>query len=116
MYISVEGFRSDPSEWKRVQALRGDELSPLSPAQKEVAMKLRVPEEQYARSALAGERTTEKLLKKVERFASFFQDQIRQKGSPAIIDTIKLDTWTGYFEIKFHNAELPVTSGRNARR
>ena len=108
MYISVEGSRSDPSEWKRVQTLGAGDLPPLTPAQKEVAMKLRIPEEQYARSVLAGQRTTEKLLKKAEWFAKVFERVIRDKGSAATIERVTLDTFDGYFNIKLHDRDFPL--------
>lgn len=108
MYISVEGVRTDPNEWQAVQSLRPEQLPPLTSEQREVASKLRVAEDQYARSVLAGQRTTEKLLKKTEWFARFFEEMIRRKGYPATLERVTLDTWAGSFEVKIHGKDLPL--------
>ena len=108
MFISVEGLRTDPEEWKAAQALQPDQLPALTPEQREVATQLKIAEEQYARSILAGQRTTEKLLKKTEWFARFFEELIHHKGSPAKIERVTLDTWAASFEVKIHGREYPL--------
>ncbi|MGA2905622.1 MAG: hypothetical protein ABSD98_17495 [Candidatus Korobacteraceae bacterium] len=59
------------------------ELPALSDEQREVARKLGVSEEDYARSALAGQRTQQALLQKAEALASFL-DRLIQRGHEAI--------------------------------
>ena len=108
MFISVEGMRTDPEEWKAAQALQPEELPALTPEQKQVATQLKIAQEQYARSILAGQRTTEKLLKKTEWFARFFEELIHHKGSPAKIERVTLDTWAATFEVKIHGREYPL--------
>jgi len=108
VFISVEGMRTDPEEWKAAQALQPEELPALTPEQKQVATQLKIAQEQYARSILAGQRTTEKLLKKTEWFARFFEELIHHKGSPAKIERVTLDTWAATFEVKIHGREYPL--------
>jgi len=108
VFISVEGLRTDPEEWKAAQALQPDQLPALTPEQREVATQLKIAEEQYARSILAGQRTTEKLLKKTEWFARFFEELIHHRGSSAKIERVTLDTWAASFEVKIHGREYPL--------
>jgi hypothetical protein len=104
MNISVEGVRTSVADWKAAQALPADQLPALSPAQKEAARRLHVSEEDYARSALAGHRTGEKLLQKTERFARWLQALLRERAVDAEVGNVTLNTWDGKFE---------VTLGRN---
>ena len=77
MEIAVDGWRSSVAEWNAVRSLAVDELPPLSREQREVAKKLGVAEQDYARSAVVGERTRETLLRKAERFARLLEQKMQ---------------------------------------
>lgn len=99
MQIAVTGSRSDRSEWEAVQRLSVGELPPLTPEQRNVAKQLRIREEDYQRSVLAGKRTGEKLLKKTEWFARVLQKNLTEHAPGATIKSVVLDTWKEKFEI-----------------
>ena len=71
----------------------------MSEEQKEVARKLGVPEESYARSALAGERTQNTLLAKTEMFARLLEKKIRDLGFKAIVESVVLRLLEHRFEV-----------------
>jgi len=58
MEIVVDGWRSSVAGWDAVRNIPPDRLAELSPEQREVAKKLGVKPEDYARSVMAGERPT----------------------------------------------------------
>jgi hypothetical protein len=73
MEIAVDGWRSGVSEWRTARSVPVDQLPRLTDEQREVARKLGISEEDYARSAFAGEQTREALLKKTERLARLLE-------------------------------------------
>src|SRR5262249_13402033 len=99
MEISVQGWKASPSEWEAVRRLPKDQLPPLTEAQKEVARKLGVSEEDYARSALAGERTQNALLTKTETFAHLLEKKLRDMGSNATVENVVLQILDDRFEV-----------------
>ncbi len=110
MKIAVSGFRSNRSEWEAVQKVPKEQLPPLTPEQHKVAEQLRISQEDYQRSALAGKRIGEKLLKKTEWFAKFLQRTLTAQAPEATIESVFLDTWKEKFEvaIKINGAVLPL--------
>ena len=108
MEISVEGVRTSIADWKAAQSASPEELPTLSPPQQETARRLHVSEEDYARSALAGRRSRQKLLQKTERFARWLQGLLRGKAAGTEIKTVVLNTWDGKFEITLHRDRSPV--------
>ena len=99
MQIAVTGSRSDRSEWEAVQHIPARDLPPLTQEQRNVAKQLRMREEDYQRSILAGKRTGEKLLKKTEWFAKVLQRNVAARARGASIKSVALDTWKEKFEI-----------------
>lgn len=97
--ITVTGSRSDRSEWEAVQGIPAGELPPLTPEQQSVAKRMRISEEDYQRSILAGRRTGEKLIKKAEWFARLLQKKLSAQIPDATIKSVVLDTWKENFEI-----------------
>jgi hypothetical protein len=87
------------TDWEAVKTLPADQLPPLTPEQREVARKLRIPEEDYARSALAGQRALEKMVAKTERVARYLVERLREMAPQAIVESVVLNTWEGRFEI-----------------
>ena len=63
-------------EWKRAMAVPGSELPSLSVAQKEIARKLNIPEEDYARNVLAGSYGWEKTRKRANDLGEAVQAAI----------------------------------------
>jgi hypothetical protein len=99
MQVSVDGWRSSASNWQAVRDIPGDQLRPLTPEQAAVAAKLRISAEDYARSALAGERTTEALLAKTERFAKLMEQRLASRLAGVQVDSVTLETWEHKFRV-----------------
>lgn len=99
--VSVVGSRSDRHIWDAVRALSKDDLPPLTPAQREVAQSLHIPEEDYARSAEAGRRGADELVKKAERFARLLNERVQTRDRTIQIDRVTLDVWEQRFEVRF---------------
>ena len=98
--ISARGGRISPTEWDAIQALPKEELPPLSPEQKQVAQKMRVREEDYARSSLVSKRGAENSLDKAERFARFLKARITGRWAGAILRRVSLDDLQEKFEVE----------------
>ncbi|MGH9424743.1 MAG: hypothetical protein ACRD2L_00315, partial [Terriglobia bacterium] len=75
------------------------DVPPLTPEQREVARKLQIAEEDYARSAMADQRAMEKLLGKAERFARLLGQMLERTAPAATIESVALNTWEDQFEI-----------------
>ena len=99
MQVSVDGWRSSASNWQAVRDIPGDQLRPLTPEQAAVAAKLRISAEDYARSALAGERTAEALLEKTERFAKLMEQRLASRHAGVQVDSVTLETWEHKFRV-----------------
>jgi hypothetical protein len=97
--VSVDGSRTEPQVWEAVRALPKDQLPPLTPAQREVAASLHIPEKDYARSVEAARRTTDELLKKAERFARVLNERIRTRNQEIQVERVALNTLEQRFEI-----------------
>jgi len=97
--ISVHGWKASSSDWEAVRKLPKDQLPPLTEQQKEVARKLGVSEEDYARSALAGERTQNTLLAKTETFARLLEKKLCELGSKASVENVALQILDDRFEV-----------------
>lgn len=110
MEISVQGWRASASDWEAVRKLPKDQLPPLTEKQKEVARKLKVSEEDYARSALAGERTQDALLAKTEMFARFLEKKLHDLGSRASVESVVLQILEDRFEVllKLNGSLIPL--------
>jgi hypothetical protein len=92
MNISVRGFRTGLADWEAVRGVPAEQLPPLSPEQREVARKLHISEEDYARSALAGQLTMDELIAKTERFAKYLLDRVKEMAPQVSIESVLLDT------------------------
>jgi hypothetical protein len=97
--ISVDGWRAGVSDWQAVRSVPREQLPPLTPEQREVARKLGISEDDYARSALAGERTQEELLKKTERLARVVDQAAKTSGKPVEVQRVVLRTIDGRFDV-----------------
>src|SRR5208337_2919120 len=109
MEITVDGWRASPEDWDAVRSVPVDQLPPLTEQQRKVARKLGVPESDYARSALAGERTQEALLHKTERLARLLEDRMQATGLPGEVARAVLRTFDNRFdvELRVNGRKLP---------
>jgi len=110
MEISVQGWKASPSDWEAVRKMPKGELPALSDEQKEVARKLGLTEEDYARSALAGERTQNALLIKTEMFARLLEKKIHEIGLKAIVENVVLRILEDRFDVmlRVDGTSLPL--------
>lgn len=102
MEIAVDGWRASVGDWSAVRSVPADELPPLSPQQREVAKKLGIAEQDYARSALAGQRTREALLQKTERFARLLEERLQASGQQAEVVRVMLRTVEHRFDVEIN--------------
>jgi hypothetical protein len=92
MEIIIEGWRAGGEDRKEAKGVPASKLPSLSDAQKEVAKKMGISEEDYARSAFSGKLNQERLLAKTRRFAEILEGKLRSKVEGARIDRIRLVT------------------------
>ena len=90
MEIIIDGWRAGGEDRARAQSVPAAELPPLNEAQKDVASKMGIPLEAYARSAYAGRLNQDRLLEKTRRFAEILDRTLRSKIKGARIDRIRL--------------------------
>jgi hypothetical protein len=103
MEIAVDGWRASAAEWDAVRAVPANRLPALTPEQREVARKLGIPEPDYARSALAGERTREALLRKTERLARLLEHRMQALGLSGSIKRVMLRTVEHRFDVEIES-------------
>lgn len=108
--IGVDGMRFGASESRDAQSIPKEDLPPLTDAQREVARKLGVSEEGYARSFVAGEKTWNSLLKKTKRFADFLQQHVTSVASAAQVESVMLRTTERRFDVavRLGDRSVPV--------
>ena len=100
MEIAVDGWRGSTADWDAVRSLPVDQLPPLTKEQREVAKKLGVREEDYARSVLAGERNQDVLLEKTERLARLLRERLEKGRERAQVARVVLRTNAGRFDVE----------------
>jgi hypothetical protein len=99
MEISVEGWRASPSDWSAVRSVPRDQLPALTEEQREVAKKLGIAEEDYARSVLAGQRTSEALLGKTERLGRLLNQRLKAIREDASVERVSLSSTDHRFDV-----------------
>jgi hypothetical protein len=100
MEIAVDGWRSGAADWDAVRNLSVEQLPRLSEEQRAVARKLGIPEQDYARSVVAGERSREALLVKTERLARLLDQRIAALGIDGRINRVTLRTIQDRFDVE----------------
>ena len=110
MEIAVDGWRSGTADRDAVRNLSAEQLPRLSEEQRAVAKKLGIPEQDYARSVVAGERSREALLAKTERLARLLEQRIAALGIDGRINRVTLRTIQGRFdvEVQVNGRVLPL--------
>lgn len=112
MEIGVDGIRAGVADWQAVRSIPREQLPPLTAEQREVARKLGISEDDYARSALAGERTREQLLHKTERLAKVVDTAAKNSatGKPVEVQRVILRAIDHRFDIdlRVDGSTIPV--------
>jgi hypothetical protein len=108
MEIIIDGWRAGGEDRKQAQSVPANQLPPLSEAQKEVAKKMGISQEDYARSAFAGKLNQERLLEKTRRFAEILNGKLRSKMKTARIETIRLITIEHEYRIELFANERKI--------
>jgi hypothetical protein len=108
--IGVDGIRFGAKETQEAYSIPKDQLPPLTDGQREVVSKLGISEEGYARSFVAGEKTSEWLLEKTQRFARLLQQRLAEINPSARIESVILRTTERRFDIEvgFGGRAVPV--------
>lgn len=88
--IDLPDFSVNIEEWRKAQTAPSSELPELSSAQKEVARKLGITENAYARSVLAGEFGYERMFSRAKAFGECVARILEDQGSGSV-DAVKLD-------------------------
>jgi len=107
MEIAVQGWRSSPAEWDAVRGIPEEELPSLTNEQREVARKLGIPEQDYARSVLAGRRTQDVLLQKTQALAVFVENRIARDHPQVRVTRVVLDVVEHRFTVELEFAGKP---------
>jgi hypothetical protein len=92
MEIIIEGWRAGGEDRKEAKSVPANQLPPLNDAQKEVAKKMGISEEDYARSTFAGKRNQERLLEKTRRFSEILDSKLQSKFEGSRIERVRLVT------------------------
>ncbi len=110
MEIAVDGWRPGSADWDAVRHLPSSALPALTKEQTAVAKKLGIPEADYARSILAGERSQGGLLTKAERLGNLLKGKLSAAGVDAAIHRITLRTIQERFdvELQVNERQLPL--------
>ena len=110
MEIAVDGWRSGAAEREAARSLSPEQLPRLTDEQRSVARKLGIPEEEYARSIVAGERNRDVLLLKTERLARLLEQRTEMLGIGAYVDRVTLRTVQDRFdvELRINGRTLPL--------
>jgi hypothetical protein len=100
MEVFVRGSRSSSQDWLRAQQIPANELPPLSEEQKTEARLTHRSEEDYARSAYAGQLSQQRLLQATLRFGRWLNARVEERNSDSHVEAIELDTWGGKLQVK----------------
>jgi len=100
MDISVKGSRSSAQDWVRAQQIPLSEIPPLDEQQKAVARQMRLSEEDYARSAYAGQLSQQELLQRTLRFGRWLNARVEERNADSRVDAVELDTWSEKLKVR----------------
>jgi hypothetical protein len=110
MEIRVDGNRSSAENWTRAQTASVQELPSLSQAQKSVAAKLGLKDEDYARSVLAGDLERKDLEKRAEQAAQVIERLTPRNIAGLRVNSVWLKTFDGKsrFDVDFNESHTLV--------
>jgi len=99
MEITVEGWRAGREERNEAAKLSIADLPPLTDEQKNVAKKMGISEEDYARSTYAGRLSQGRLVEKTKRLARLLEKQLAGFSGGAQIERVRLVTIDHEFRV-----------------
>ncbi len=99
MQISVEGWRASKNDWESVRTLPKEQLPALTVEQQIVATKLKISIEDYARSVLAGRRTSDGLLVKTASFGRLLEEKLKERVANGLVESVALETSEHKFRV-----------------
>jgi hypothetical protein len=99
MEVRVDGSRSSSENWLRASLAPSQELPKMSADEEEVARKLGISLESYARSRYAGELTAVELRQKAESLGRFVEKWLAAQHVPGSVDFVWLKTFEGKYRI-----------------
>jgi hypothetical protein len=100
MEVIVTGWRSTTDAWAKAHLVRLSDLPALSPEQADVARKLGLSAEEYARSFYAGELSKPELTGKAEAIGKLIERLAGSQSPGAKIDQVLLETYHGLVRLK----------------
>ncbi len=100
MEIRIDGFRSSSDNWTRAQFASLDDLPRLSPEEQEVAEKLGLSAEAYARSRYASDLTLPELRERTQRVADLIVHWLAGRDIAAEVESVSLRTFEGKFKAR----------------
>ena len=88
--------------------LPDDQLPSLTSEQKSVAGKLGISVEDYARSVLAGRRTSDGLLAKTENFGRLLEEKLKERVSNGLVESVAPETAEHKFRVALRVSGKPA--------
>jgi hypothetical protein len=102
MDVIVSGSRSSSHDWHISNQVPSSALPTLTPAEKEVAKKLGITEEGYARSTYAEKLTRTELELRARRLGNLIEMWLKPDFPEVKIESVWLKTFEGKFRIDLH--------------
>jgi hypothetical protein len=108
MDVSVRGSRSSAQDWARAQQIPLSEIPPLDDQQKEMARQMVISEEDYARSAYAGQLSQQDMLQRTLRFGRWLNARVEERNADSHVDAVELDTWNERLKVRVLAGTEPI--------
>ncbi len=99
MEVRIDGSRSSSENWLRASLASSRELPSISADEQEIAKKLGISAESYARSRYAGELSAGELQQKAEKLGLFVQQWLAARQVAGLVDFVWLKTFEGKYRI-----------------
>jgi len=108
MEVFVRGSRSSAQDWVLAQQIPANQLPPLDEEQKAAALREKVSEENYARSAYAGHLSQQKLLHRTLQFGRWLNARVEERNAECQVESVTLDTWESKYQVSVLGGEDPI--------
>jgi hypothetical protein len=99
MEVFVRGSRSSAQDWVRARQIPANQLPSLDQEQKAAALRGKISEDDYARSAYAGHLSQQRLLQQTLQFGRWLNARIEERNPDCHVESITLDTWQGRYQV-----------------
>jgi hypothetical protein len=100
MEIVIDGWRAGREERSEAARVPAGELPELTDGQKNVAKKMGISQEDYARSTYAGRLNQARLIEKAKRFAAILKGKLGSRIPDARIERVRLLTLEHEYRIE----------------